>query len=85
MGTHMKTTIEISEPLLIQARRQAIEEGTTLRALFEEGLRTVLAKKRRPDGFRLRLASFKGEGLQAPAAGAGWDRIRELAYEGHGG
>lgn len=85
MGTHMKTTIEISEPLLNQARQMATRQGTTLRALVEEGLRKVVAEKRRPEGFRLRRVSFRGEGLQAPAAGAGWDRLRELAYEGHGG
>lgn len=85
MGTHMKTTIEISEPLLNQARRLATRQGTTLRALVEEGLRKVVAEKRRPEGFRLRRASFRGEGLQPEAAGAGWDRLRELAYEGHGG
>ncbi len=85
MGTHMKTTIEISEPLLNQAKRLATRDGTTLRALVEEGLRKVVAEKKRPDDFRLRRASFKGEGMQAQAAGAGWDRIREMAYEGHGG
>lgn len=85
MGAHMKTTIEISGSLLNQARRQALRDGTTLRALFEEGLRKVLADKQRGAGFRLRPASFKGKGLQPQAAGAGWDRIREMAYEGHGG
>lgn len=85
MGTHMKTTIEISGPLLNQARRMATQQGTTLRALVEEGLRKVVAEKRRPEGFHLRRASFRGEGLQPQASGAGWDRLREMAYEGHGG
>lgn len=85
MGAHMKTTIEISEPLLNQARRMATQQGTTLRALVEEGLRKVVAEKRRPEGFHLRRASFRGEGLQPQAAGIGWDRLREMAYEGHGG
>lgn len=85
MGTHMKTTIEISDPLLQQARRLAAREGTTLRTLVETGLRKVIAEKKQQAGFRLRRASFKGEGLQPAAQGAGWDRIRELAYEGRGG
>ncbi len=63
----------------------ATRQGTTLRALVEEGLRKVVAEKRRPDGFHLRRASFRGEGLQPQAAGIGWDRLREMAYEGHGG
>ncbi len=85
MGTHMKTTIEISVPLLNQARKLATRQGTTLRALVEEGLRKVVAENRRPEGFRLRQASFKGQGLQPQVAGAGWDRLREMAYEDHGG
>ncbi len=85
MGTHMKTTIEISVPLLNQARKLAMRQGTTLRALVEEGLRKVVAENRRPEEFRLRQASFKGEGLRPQVAGVGWERLRALAYEDQGG
>jgi Bacterial antitoxin of type II TA system, VapB len=85
MVAHMKTTIEISDPLLEQAKRVAVREGTTVRALVEQGLRTVLAERRNRGAFRLRKASFKGKGLQPEVRGLPWDRIRELAYEGHGG
>ena len=85
MGAHMKTTIEISDPLLQQARRLAARQGTTLRALVEYGLRKAIAEKKQPEGFKLRRASFKGQGLQAQVAGATWDRLREMAYEGRGG
>lgn len=85
MGTHMKTTIEISPPLLNQARKLATQKGTTLRALVEEGLRKVVSEKQRPEGFRLRRASFKGEGLQPEVAGTGWEKLRDMAYEGRGG
>jgi hypothetical protein len=81
----MKTTIEISDPLLNQAKRLAARRGSTLRSLVEEGLRRVVAEKKPAEGFRLRSASFKGEGLQAAAQGAAWERIREMAYEGRGG
>ena len=40
---------------------------------------------RRSGAFRLRKASFKGQGLQPGVAGASWERIREMAYEGRGG
>lgn len=85
MGAHMKTTIEISDALMEQARRLAARENTTLRALVEQGLHKVIADKRRASGFRLRRATFKGKGLQSPLQDAGWARIREMAYEGRGG
>lgn len=83
MGSHMKTTIEISDHVLAQAKRAAHRDGTTLRALIESGLRTELARRRGArGGFKLRDASFGGNGLQPAAAQAGWDELRALAYEG---
>jgi hypothetical protein len=81
----MKTTVEISDPLLEEARRLAARERTTLRALIEEGLRRIVAERKRPGTFRLRKATFKGDGLQPAVAGSTWDRLREMAYEGRGG
>lgn len=37
-----KTTIEIADDLFIAAKRQAVEQRTTLRTLVERGLRTEL-------------------------------------------
>lgn len=86
MGAHMKTTIEISDAVLTDARKLAAREGLTLRALVELGLlRRLIAEKKRATGFRLRRASYKGNGLQAGRQGASWERLREMAYEGHGG
>jgi hypothetical protein len=81
----MKTTVEIPESLLEEAKRLAAREGTTLRALIEEGLRRILAERKRTGAFRLRKATFKGDGLQPAVAGSSWDRLREMAYEGRGG
>ncbi|MCK6385638.1 MAG: type II toxin-antitoxin system VapB family antitoxin [Rhodocyclaceae bacterium] len=81
----MKTTIEIPDALMEQARRLAAREHTTLRALVEQGLREVIADKKRAAGFRLRRATFKGSGLQPPLRDAGWERIRDMSYEGRGG
>jgi len=81
----MKTTLEISDPLLREARKVAARERTTLRALVEQGLRRVVAEKKHKSAFRLRKASFKGRGLRPELADAGWDRLRDLAYEGRGG
>ena len=84
MGTHMKTTIEVAPALLADARRIAAEEGITLRALIEEGLRSSIQRRSTPRAFRLRDASFRGEGLQAPFAEADWAVLRAAAYEGRG-
>lgn len=81
----MKTTVEIPDQLLNEARRLAGREGTTLRALIEEGLRRIVGERKRTGPFRLRRATFKGEGLQPGMAGSSWDRLREMAYEGRGG
>jgi hypothetical protein len=81
----MKTTVEIPDALLDEARRLATRQGTTLRALIEQGLRRVIAERKRASAFRLRKATFKGEGLQPHVAGASWERIRDIAYEGRGG
>lgn len=80
----MKTTVEIADPLLDEARKIASRENTTLRTLIEQGLREVIAQRRRRTRFRLRKATFKGKGLSAEARKADWNRLRELAYEGRG-
>jgi len=83
MGAYMKTTIEISDAVLEQARRVADAEGTTLRALVEQGLRHELARRQsKAKPFRLRDASFGGKGLQSDLQGADWEQIRDLAYQG---
>jgi hypothetical protein len=93
MGTHidipiyrvMKTTIEISDSLLREARKVAAREGVTLRTLVERGLHRVVADtKGGGPPFKLRRVSFKGKGLQAEQRDASWERLRDLAYEGRG-
>lgn len=85
MGTHMKTTIDIADSLLAEAKAAAAARETTLRALVEAGLRQVLHEPRgRPAPFRLRRATFKGKGLRAELQGQPFDRLRDLACEGRG-
>ena len=82
----MKTTLEIADSLLDEARRIAARDGETLRSLVEQGLRKVVAERRsRAKRFKLPDASVGGEGLQPEFANASWERIRDLIYEGHGG
>ena len=80
----MKTTIEISDILLKEAKKIAARDGTTLRTLVEQGLRNELQQRVRSTPFRLRKATFKGSGLQSGTADLSWEQLRELAYAGRG-
>jgi hypothetical protein len=77
----MKTTIDIADSLFADARRYAAEHGTTLRALVEQGLRNVLSQRPKSKPFKLRKASFKGNGLQPEAAEQSWDKLREWSSD----
>jgi len=78
----VKTTIEIADVVLDEAKAVAEKEGTTLRQLVEEGLRRVTEERRRKKPFRLRRAGFRGKGLRDGQAS--WEEIRDLAYKGRG-
>lgn len=84
MGTHMKTTVEISDALLDQARKAAERRGVTLRTLIEEGLRVAVKSTSPRPRFRLRNASFAGQGLDPAFDGAEWQQLRDAAYKGRG-
>ena len=85
MASHMKTTVQIPDALLAEAQTVAAREKTTLKALIQEGLRDVLAKRRAPkEPFVLRDASVGGRGLSPEFEGASWEAIRRVVYEGRG-
>jgi hypothetical protein len=62
MGTHMKTTIDLSEPLFDAVKALAQSQQTTMKALIEDGLRRVLldAKASKKPAFKLKNASVRG-------------------------
>ncbi len=74
----MKTTVEISDPLFEEAKRESDRSGVTLRELIELGLRHELEQRKREKPFLLRDASVPG----GPAPGIREDRIRWYAYMG---
>ena len=81
----MKTTLEIADPLLDEARRIASRDGETLRSLVEQGLRKVVAERRtRRKRFTLSDASVGGEGLRDEFAGPSWERMRDTIYRERG-
>jgi len=57
----MKTTLELPDELLIEAKKRAAEQRRHLRALVEEGLRLVLRKPdEKPRKKQVRLITVKG-------------------------
>ena len=82
MVAHMKTTIEIADALLEDAKRVAAQEGITLRALVEDGLRKTLAERERRPPFKLKDGSVGGGGTQPGVDLSNWEHIRDLIYEG---
>ena len=80
----MKTTVEISDALLRNVRKLAAREGVTLRTLVERGLHRVLAETNSGAPFKLRRASFRGQGRAAELSDASWDSLRDLTYRDRG-
>jgi hypothetical protein len=80
----MKMKIEIEESLLREAREPANHEGVTIREIVERSLRLVLAESRLGPSFKLRRASFKGNGLQPALREATWEDLRDLSYGDRG-
>lgn len=82
----MKTTLDISDPLLEQVRKIAARDGETLRSLVEQGLRKVVAERcARSKPFKLRDASFKGKGLRPEVAHLPMHEIILMSYGDRGG
>jgi hypothetical protein len=77
----MKTTIEIADPLLREARELAAREGVTLRTLVERGLSRVVREMKNTSSFKLRRASFKGQGLQAEFRDVSSESLGDSANE----
>lgn len=79
MVSHMKTTINIADDLLLKAKRRAQREKKTLREIVEQALRKQLVEEpSRP--FRLKRHVMKGKGLQAGLSEGDWEKVRELIY-----
>ena len=82
--THMKTTVEIAEDLFLRTREVAQREGTTLRALIEEGLRTALSRREQKPSYQWPDLSVSGEGLSPEIEEGTWEGLRDRIYTGRG-
>jgi hypothetical protein len=84
MVSHMKTTVQIPDPLLASAKEIARQDRTTLAALIEEGLRKVVGERERhAKPFKLEDASVGGKGMN-PEYASGWEAVRDAIYKGRG-
>jgi predicted transcriptional regulator len=83
--THMKTTVEIADDLFARTREVAQREGTTLRALLEEGLRATLARReQKAASYQWPDLSVPGEGLDPEIEEGRWESLRDRIYAGRG-
>jgi hypothetical protein len=80
----MKTTIDISDSILLEAKQLACEQNVTLRNLTEEGLRKVIEERSARKPCQIHPVTFQGEGLSAEFQGVAWAQMRDAAYEGRG-
>ena len=62
----MRTTLDLNDHLLKAARRKATNDGRTLTAVVEEGLRLLLGRSRR-SGPPFRMHWVTRRGTQPPA------------------
>lgn len=61
----MRTTVNIDEQLLVEAKTVAARSGRTLTAVIEDALRASLARQRaREAGQRVRLPTHAGGGVR---------------------
>lgn len=56
----MRTTVDLPEPLLHNAKRRAAERGVTLSAIIEDALRSHLASKRAAAAPPFQLFTVRG-------------------------
>jgi len=75
----MKTSFDISQPLLLEVKALAKQRGVTTRSLVEQALIKLLDEAKQPRTFTLPDLSVPGE-LTPEFANASWDVIREEIY-----
>jgi hypothetical protein len=78
----VKTTVEISDALLVRAKRHARKVGRPLRALVEDGLRHVLDADSARKAYHLADHSVGRAGGPNPLESLSWQDLRDEIYGG---
>jgi hypothetical protein len=75
----MKTSFDISEPLLREVKELAKQRGTTTKSLVEQALIKLLAEAEVARPYRLPDLSVPG-GMTPEFHNASWEQIRDEIY-----
>jgi hypothetical protein len=75
----MKTSFDISEPLLREVKQLAKQRGTTTKSLVEQALIKLLAEAEAAPPYKLPDLSVPG-GLTPEFQNAAWEQIRDEIY-----
>jgi hypothetical protein len=77
MVSHMKTTVEVNDALMSEARRLAEARGETMRSFLEEALRRLIADydSEEPGPPPFELTVVDGDGLVEGVTPASWLEI----------
>ena len=76
----MKTTLDIHDELLLQAKRHAKAIGRPLRVVVEEGLRAALHRTDRQAPYALPDLRVGDPTAVDPLASYAWPELREMIY-----
>lgn len=77
----MRTTIDLPDDVLAEAKVVTQRSGGTLRELVVEGLILALARRQSLQGsYRLPDCAVAGRGLRPEVSSAPWSSLRDLAY-----
>jgi hypothetical protein len=79
-----KTTLELPDGLVAEAKHRAAADRCTLREVVEIALRNYLTAVNQAQDFQLRDVSVDGNGLRPEFRGRSFDNVLEAAYEGRG-
>lgn len=77
MLEHMRTSINIADGLLEEAKRHARQQNTTLRALVEEGLRELLGRERSAEPYRYEPVTYALP-WRASIDPRDWSQVKEV-------
>jgi len=76
----MKTSFDLSEPLLREVKALAKARGTTTRSLVEQALIRLLDEAQQPSSFVLEDASVGSGWLRPEFENASWEQLRDEIY-----